>query len=127
MPDRYGGYHEPFLGGGALFLSERPDHGYVGDVNPEVANLYAVIKHKPRADFTRYTADGFDAEAHRELWRTCVKLHRLGILWMVSNAHTPWVLHLWRAFRVDVIQAPRSIAAGARGRAPVREVLVRNY
>jgi len=247
MPETYKGYFEPFIGGGALFLAERPDYGYIGDANPELANVYNVVKHKPTqliaelalhrntakdyykvrqadrdadftgwsdvrraarfvflnrtcfnglcrmnakgqlnmaygrlknpditqaraiwaahatlrrvriahasfdevlklarpgdfvyfdppyvplsptANFTDYAAGGFGADKHRELWQLCVKLHRRGIKWMVSNSRTPQVLDLWRAFTTHEIDARRTIAAGPKGRGRVKEVLVTNY
>lgn len=33
LPDAYDVYHEPFLGGGALFFAIRPHEGYLSDVN----------------------------------------------------------------------------------------------
>ncbi|MBL4613538.1 MAG: Dam family site-specific DNA-(adenine-N6)-methyltransferase [Magnetovibrio sp.] len=247
LPKHYKGYFEPFIGGGALFFAQRPGFGYIGDFNPEVANAYSVIKHKPAqlihevarhrntethyyalrnvdrdpeyrqwtdvqraarfvflnrtcfngicrmnrrgqlnmgyghlkkptimrpddiwaahhalrtirvahasfeevlklarpgdfvyfdppyvplsatASFTAYTAGGFGVEQQRDLWRVCVKLHRKGVKWMVSNSFTPIVVDLWRAFHVDTVMAPRSNGVGLNARRPVREVLITNY
>jgi DNA adenine methylase len=53
MPERYGRYIEPFIGGGALFFASQPKNGLIADSNPELINLYrsvatdveAVIRH----------------------------------------------------------------------------------
>ena len=39
-----GTYYEPFLGGGALLLHMCPEHAVCSDINPELINLYNVVK-----------------------------------------------------------------------------------
>jgi DNA adenine methylase len=53
FPDRFDRYLEPFLGGGAVFLALRPGvPAVVGDSNPELINLYTVVRDRPQ-DLTR--------------------------------------------------------------------------
>lgn len=40
MPQKYGRFIEPFLGGGALFFAVHPVGGIIADSNPELVNLY---------------------------------------------------------------------------------------
>ncbi len=47
LPKNYNGYFEPFIGGGALFFSLQPTNSFISDYNPELTNLYQVIKEKP--------------------------------------------------------------------------------
>ena len=44
FPAKYGRYFEPFIGGGALFFAIQPENAYISDINPELINLYNVIK-----------------------------------------------------------------------------------
>lgn len=44
IPGNFGTYHEPFLGGGAVLFGLRPARAVVNDINPELMNVYAVIK-----------------------------------------------------------------------------------
>jgi DNA adenine methylase len=51
LPDRWGTYFEPFIGGGALLVElanlGRLDRAVIGDLNPELINLYRVVKQDP--------------------------------------------------------------------------------
>jgi len=47
MPHRYNKYIEPFFGGGALFFYAQPHNAILADINPELVNLYTMVKHKP--------------------------------------------------------------------------------
>jgi DNA adenine methylase len=49
LPDEFRLYHEPFLGSGTLFETLGPVGAFVADANPELVNLYNVIKHRPAA------------------------------------------------------------------------------
>ena len=40
IPDKFGRYIEPFIGGGALFFAVQPSQGVIADSNPELVNLY---------------------------------------------------------------------------------------
>jgi DNA adenine methylase len=47
LPQKYGSYFEPMVGGGALFFAISPNKAVLADINPELLNFYSVIKHKP--------------------------------------------------------------------------------
>lgn len=40
-------YHEPFVGGGALFFNIEPKGGTINDINRRLINLYNFVKKKP--------------------------------------------------------------------------------
>jgi DNA adenine methylase len=50
-PEAFNGYHEPFVGGGALFFKlwaqGRIKRAYLNDYNPDLMNLYQVVKARP--------------------------------------------------------------------------------
>ena len=46
MPDKYGTYLEPFVGGGALFLSIAPNKAIINDSNEELISVYKCFKSK---------------------------------------------------------------------------------
>jgi DNA adenine methylase len=52
LPDRWGTYFEPFVGGGALLArlasEKRLSEAVIGDLNPELVNFYSVVKNKPQ-------------------------------------------------------------------------------
>lgn len=245
MPATFRTYHEPFLGGGALFCAARPRFAYLADANADLIALYRSIKAQPHAlmrrvsdlpcdeqgfyriramdrdpafdqlpeleraarflylnktsfngmwrvnrqghannswgkrvnptfyssdnvlelhealrtarlarapfpdvlllarpgdfvyfdppydgegsSFVGYTRHGFGRGDQVRVWEVCVKLHRLGVKWMLSNADTRFIRRLFRAFRVETVSAPRRLPGDARARTPANEVIVRNY
>ncbi|HAR64433.1 MAG: DNA adenine methylase [Candidatus Margulisiibacteriota bacterium] len=46
IPKEYGTYIEPFIGGGALFFHLNPEKSIIADSNPELINLYSIIKNQ---------------------------------------------------------------------------------
>ena len=48
VPERFARYHEPFVGGGALFFALRPPGAFLSDLNAELVNLYVVARDAPR-------------------------------------------------------------------------------
>ncbi len=49
VPNSYGRYYEPFIGGGALLFNEKPQNAVIGDINEQLINIYKQIKADPRA------------------------------------------------------------------------------
>jgi DNA adenine methylase len=49
LPPAYNRYIEPFLGGAAIFFHLRPAKALLSDVNPELIELYEVIRDDPEA------------------------------------------------------------------------------
>ena len=47
IPAKYDRYIEPFIGGGALFFSLKPNNALIADSNPELINLYRTVKKFP--------------------------------------------------------------------------------
>ena len=47
LPIKYGQYFEPFLGGGAVLFELTPKTAVVNDANPELINLYKVVRDCP--------------------------------------------------------------------------------
>lgn len=44
VPNNYGKYIEPFLGGGAVFFALNPKYAIIADRNPELINVYQQVK-----------------------------------------------------------------------------------
>lgn len=47
LPRKFNKYIEPFLGSGAVFFSIQPEQALISDLNPELINLYEVIRDEP--------------------------------------------------------------------------------
>lgn len=44
MPDEYDAYHEPFLGGGALYFATQPKEAYLSDINFHLIVTYQAVR-----------------------------------------------------------------------------------
>ena len=49
FPASFGRYHEPFLGGGAVFFDLAPAAATVNDTNPRLVNFYEQVRDRPEA------------------------------------------------------------------------------
>lgn len=44
VPDRFARYHEPFIGGGAVFFALAPQQALLADINPDLVGCYRAIR-----------------------------------------------------------------------------------
>jgi DNA adenine methylase len=44
IPESFGRYHEPFLGGGSLFFALRPEHSFLNDVDMALVETFSAIR-----------------------------------------------------------------------------------
>lgn len=44
VPNEYNNYFEPFIGGGALFLTLQPQKAFINDINIQLLNVYEQLK-----------------------------------------------------------------------------------
>jgi DNA adenine methylase len=47
FPAEYTGYHEPFIGGGAVFFDREPAQGSINDINTRLVTFYEVVRDWP--------------------------------------------------------------------------------
>ena len=78
-------------------------------------------------NFTSYVAGGFGTWHHQRLAWMLRKLHDRGCKFMLSNSNTEFIRDLYKQFRVEVIEAPRTIGAAVVTRKMVKELVIRNY
>ncbi|RMD58409.1 DNA adenine methylase [Candidatus Parcubacteria bacterium] len=80
FPPAFARYHEPFLGGGAVFFYLVPQRGcraFISDLNPELMNFYAVLRNETDAFLraVRQLAEAYQQSSPEErksmyyLWR----------------------------------------------------------
>ena len=49
FPISYEAYHEPFVGGGAVFFHQGPDDGTINDLNTRLTTFYEIVRDQPDA------------------------------------------------------------------------------
>jgi len=83
MPAIYEKYYEPFIGGGALFLSLQSEKAVINDTNEQLINIYRQLKLD--ADAVIYAVDKLDAKpcdierykATCKVYNTKIQAHEL--------------------------------------------------
>ena len=60
-------YHEPFLGGGAVFFAVKPRRGTANDVNPRLVNFYRVVRDEPAALIAEASKHPYEKETYYRL------------------------------------------------------------
>lgn len=78
------------------------------------------------ASFTGYCVGGFDRNQQIRLKKAVDKLNKKGCQFLLSNSDTPFINELYRDYKIEKIEATRSINSKATGRGKVSEVLVSN-
>ncbi len=79
------------------------------------------------ASFTGYTASNFRDEDQKDLANVFKQLTDKGCYCMLSNSYTPLILELYKDFKINIVNARRSINSDANGRGFVQEIVVINY
>lgn len=79
------------------------------------------------ANFTGYNQSGFDQKEQLRLKKTCDKLNKRDVKFLLSNSATDFIFDLYKDYQIEIIKAKRPINSNAKKRGEVAEVLVRNY
>lgn len=93
--------------------------------------IYFDPPYHPTSDtsFTAYSKMDFTEKDQSDLAAFCIKLHKKGVLIMVSNSNTKFIRDLYKSniFKINIVNAPRLVNCKPNGRSSVEEVLITNY
>lgn len=76
MPKEYNTYHEPFVGGGALFLDLEPEIAYIYDANKELMDTFSIFKDKETLDNLKIELDNHEKNHNEEYYLQIRNLDR---------------------------------------------------
>lgn len=79
------------------------------------------------SSFTGYDKGGFGKTEQKRLKDLCDNLNKRGVKFLLSNSQTQFILDLYKDYRIEIVQAKRSINSKGNKRGEVNEVLVMNY
>lgn len=68
LPEKFGTYFEPFVGGGALFFAISPERAVLSDLNPELINAYVMVRDNVEAIIRELKKLRYEEEMYYE-WR----------------------------------------------------------
>ncbi len=101
------------------------------------AFFYFDPPYKPLSEsssFTSYSKDSFDDEDQEKLKSFCDSLHKKGYQWLLSNSDTSnlndkksFFDTLYSQYKIERVQAIRSINSKGSKRGKINELLIRNY
>lgn len=85
------------------------------------------------ASFTSYSDNGFDDDEQKRLANFCKKIDELGHYFLLSNSDPKntnssdeFFDELYQGFKIERVQANRTISANSNGRKKVNEIMVSN-
>ena len=79
------------------------------------------------ANFTGYVRGGFPKEDQVRLRQCCDQLRSRRMRFMLSNSDTEFIRREYKTYKIEKVQAKRSINSVGEKRGDVDEVIVRNY
>ena len=79
------------------------------------------------ANFVGYTKNGFADDMQTKVRDLCDHINKVGAYFMLSNAATDRIFELYQDYKVDIVEARRSINCKGDHRGKVGEVIVTNY
>lgn len=81
------------------------------------------------SNFTGYTANGFNKDEQKRLRDVCVRLHKRGVKFLMSNSNSDLINDLYGGygFHIKEVGANRSINSVGSKRGEVQELLIYNY
>jgi DNA adenine methylase len=80
--------------------------------------------------FTKYTKLDFSEKDQERLRDFALRLHRQGVMVMISSSDTPFINNLYsndRVWHIATVQAPRNVNCKPDGRGVVNELIITSY
>lgn len=109
----------------ALLGAEIHPHPY--DFFPPTGGDFYYFDPPYHQTFGGYSDKGFTEENQKSLASYCKKVDSVGSYFMYSNSDTPFIRSLFAGFRIETVQAMRSVSCKGTQRGTKQELIIRNY
>lgn len=106
------------------------DYASLLDMIPDNSFVYLDPPYFPvskTANFTSYQSDKFKETEQFRLLDFCMKLHKRGIRFLLSNSDVPEAREIYSKFNIKVLEVCRRINSNITKRSAVNELAVTNY
>lgn len=77
--------------------------------------------------YAQYDSSGFGEEEHKRLAKFCQEIHDAKAYFMLSNSDTSFVRGLFAKFKIERVEAGRSVSCKVKSRGKENELIIRNY
>lgn len=108
-------------------------HGDFENIKPKLNHKSFVYFDPPympvseTSNFLGYNANQFDLNSQIRLKEFCDYINSIGAKFMLSNSNSEIILELYKDYKIEIVNASRSINSNGAKRGKIKEVIITNY
>ncbi len=108
-------------------------HGDFENIKPKLNHKSFIYFDPPympiseTSNFLGYNANQFDLNSQMRLKEFCDYINSIGAKFMLSNSNSEIILELYKDYKIELVDASRSINSNGEKRGKIKEVIITNY